>query len=127
MLRFCYSRNRTGRTWKNHSNGRSFAELAFGFDPAAVQLNNMLHDREPEAGSAKFAAPRLVRPVESLEDPGQIFPADASPTVAYGKDDFAILAFPRQADGPAVTRIFHRIIEKIVENFSQPLLIGADT
>jgi hypothetical protein len=36
---------------------------------AALRLDDMLDDGEPEAGAALLARPRLVHPVEALENP----------------------------------------------------------
>ena len=54
---------------------RAARRLVRGGDSAAVQLDEVLHDREAEAGAARIppvARARLVDPIEPLEDPRQI-------------------------------------------------------
>ena len=55
-----------------HPHRRSAAELTFRLDAAAVQLRDVLHNGETEAGPAQFPVPRLIRAVKTLEDAWQI-------------------------------------------------------
>jgi hypothetical protein len=40
----CAPRGSLRRIWQNDANGRSLADHAFGFNPAAMQLHNMFDD-----------------------------------------------------------------------------------
>ncbi len=51
------------------------AELALGGDAAAVQLDDLLREREPEAGAARLAGD------EELEEVRQLLGRDAGPGV----------------------------------------------
>src|SRR5262245_61871790 len=59
-----------------HPERRAFAGPALDLDPPAVRADDVLHDREPEAGPALVAAAPLVHPVEALEDPRQVLGGD---------------------------------------------------
>ena len=53
-------------------------------DAAAVQLDQVLDDRQPEAGAAGIAGARLVHAVEPLEDARQILVGNARTFVGHG-------------------------------------------
>src|SRR6266853_3567310 len=55
----------------------AFSHLAIDADAASVQLNRVLHDREPQARPAQGPRPPLVDPVKSLEEPRQMLGLDA--------------------------------------------------
>ncbi len=50
-------------------------------DLAADRLDQVLDDREAQPGAPEFPAPRLVDPVEPLEDARQVVTGDADPGV----------------------------------------------
>ena len=78
------------------------AELALGFDAAAMELRDMFHNREAETGAAStIVAARFVGAVEALENARQIFFADADSVVAHIQDDF-IFALPSDQPNLAV-------------------------
>ena len=52
---------------------------AAGLDRAACRRDDMLHDREPQAGAARGA--RTVGPVEALEQPREVGLVDAGAVV----------------------------------------------
>ena len=54
---------------------------------AAVQLDEVLHDRQPEPGAAGIAGARLVDAVEALEDPRQILVRNARALVRHRDRD----------------------------------------
>src|SRR5438552_14035998 len=101
MLRFCDSRA-IGRHFqrKNDANGRSPSKLALSLDPAAVQLGNVLHNRQSKTGAAEFATPRFVRTIKPLEDAGQIFLTIPDTITAYANGDLTAAAGP---SGPTST------------------------
>ena len=72
MLRFCdgVAVWRTNR--KNRADGRAATEFACSFDTAAMQLDNMLYDRQTQTCATQLATPRFVRPIKALEDSRQI-------------------------------------------------------
>ena len=58
-----------------HNEGSAFALLAFHADGAAVQQHQLVHDAQPQAGAALFAAAGLVYSVKAVENMGQVFPS----------------------------------------------------
>ena len=63
---------------------RAEAFLAPHGDRAAVVAGHVLDDGQPEAGAAGAAGPRLVDPVEALEDAGAVLARDADAAVGDG-------------------------------------------
>ena len=57
-----------------------------------VELGDVLHDREAEAGSAKRAASFLVNPVEAFEDARLILLGDPASVIRYGNDRVILIA-----------------------------------
>ena len=71
MLRFCdgVAVWRTNR--KNRADSRAATEFACSFDTAAVQLDDMLDDRQTQTCATHLATPRFFRPIKPLEDSGK--------------------------------------------------------
>src|SRR4029434_3953109 len=103
--------------WQNHANRRSASELTFGFHAPAVQLRDMLDDRESETGATEFAAARFVSSIEALKNTRQLILAHPDSIVAHAKNDFGTALGCLQANLSVFTRIFHCILQQIVENF----------
>src|SRR6266446_1423246 len=62
LLRLCDSGAIGGHFQrKNDANGRAASKLALSLDAAAMQLGNMLHNRETKASAAALAAAHFVR------------------------------------------------------------------
>ena len=57
------------------------ADAASQLDLAADGLDEMLHNRESQAGAAKFAAACFVYPIEPLENTRQVITRDSDPGV----------------------------------------------
>ena len=54
--------------WKSKEDGGAFAQFALSANLAAVALDDVLHDRQAQAGSSLVARPRPVHPVKTLKD-----------------------------------------------------------
>src|SRR4051812_30577489 len=67
-------RRRPGR--QQHVEGRAAAELAVEGDGAVHGLDQVLDDRESEAGAAAIARASGVYPIEALEDTGRVLGRD---------------------------------------------------
>src|SRR5437764_12825318 len=102
MLRFCDSSPSRSGGRQNHPNCGAFPVLALGFDPTAMELNNMLYDGQAEAGPAEFAAAGLVRAIKSLENPRQIVPANPHAIIADSENDFAVALFGRKTNRTSI-------------------------
>src|SRR6266403_206558 len=111
---------------KNDANGRSPSKLALSLGPAAVQLGNVLHNRQPKTGAAEFATARFVRAIKPLEDAGQIFLTNSDTIIAYAKRDLIAGAVRFETNFTASTRIFNGVIEQIIKNLPQARFVRAD-
>ena len=111
-------------TGSMHADRRSFARLALGFDGAAMQLRDVFHDREAQAGSAQLAAAPFIGAIETLEDARQIalreFRCPRSATLMRTRSP---VDRRPQGNHAAGLRIFHRVIEQIVDDFLKPALV----
>src|SRR5689334_2179720 len=63
------------------------AGRALRTDLAAVRLDEVLHDGEPEPRTARLARATGVDAVEALEDARQVLGGDAAPRVAHADPD----------------------------------------
>ena len=70
-------------------------------------------DREPEAGTAAFAAACRVDPVEALEDAGQMLGRNALSLIGNGDRARAFRRFDTDADSPALRRMADRVTQEI--------------
>src|SRR5207253_6656501 len=118
-LRLCDNRQRD-------ANRRPATKFAFRLHPSAVKLRDVFDNRQAEAGATEFAAARFVRAIESLENPRQIFAANPNAVIADAKHYFAIAPLGLQADLATHARVFHRVIEQVVENFSEARFVRAN-
>src|SRR5579872_5867183 len=60
-----------------HRKGRALAERAGDVEPTAMAVDDVLDDRQTEAGAAQFARARRIDAVEPLGQPRQVFAGDA--------------------------------------------------
>ena len=66
------------RPQRNRDNeGGSPSDLTLGGDRAAVQLDQFLHEGQPDAAALVRPPPCVLDPVESLEQPGHLLGGDA--------------------------------------------------
>src|SRR6478672_142744 len=91
--------------------GRALAWRRLDSDPAAVLLDQLLGDREAQAGAAGVAVSRLVGAVEAVEDPVDHILVDADPGV--GDADRRPVAGAAHGAGDRATgrRIAKRVVE----------------
>ena len=86
---------------------------AFGFDPAAVHLRDVLHDGEAQPGASQFAAARLVGAVETLKDAGQIRFRNADTVIAHADRDFFAMALRLQTNFAADCQYFKALSSRL--------------
>src|SRR5437588_6736576 len=111
---------------KDHANCRSLSHLAFSFNTPAVQLGDMFDDRKTEAGAANaFGAARFVGPIEAFENAREIVLANSDAAIAHAQRDFVVVTLLSvQTNFAVLVRIFHRVIQQIVENLLQARFIS---
>ena len=90
-----------------------------GADLSALQLDEMLCDREPESGAARIARARFVDAVEALEDARQILFRNARALVRHRHGYPAVetrrLDANRRLLGSVRDRVGHEISEGVVQ------------
>src|SRR5688572_12071218 len=94
---------------------RALAGLALEAQPAAMPLDDMLDDRQPQAGPAERPAAARVDSIETLGDPRDMLGRDAFAAVGEGEVDHVALA--GQADGHrrSAAAVAQSIADEIVE------------
>ena len=73
--------------WQGENDDRAAALPPLDMDRAAVELDDVFHDAEAEAGAAAFAGAAFIDAVEALENMGEIFFGDTRPVVDDRADD----------------------------------------
>src|SRR5947208_731445 len=86
----------------------------------------MFYNRQAEPGSAHLAAPRFIRPVKPLENPGQIIGANSNPLVGNGESHRSLDRLSAEEDGAAGFGIFNGIIEEVVDQLLNPRFVGLE-
>src|SRR6266853_2030926 len=67
----------TRRTHRqHHSNCGSIPRLALSLGASTMQLGDMFHNRQPQAGAPQFAAASFVSAIKALENSRQMLFAD---------------------------------------------------
>ena len=100
---------------QNHANRRTILEFALGFDAAAVELGDMFHNCQTEAGAPNaIVAARFVDAVEALKNARQLVFGNPNSIVAHAQDDFLVALPGNQPNFAMLTRIFHGVVEQIV-------------
>src|SRR3954454_20855029 len=84
-------------------------------DLAAVVADDVLDDREAEAGTAGGAGARRVGPVEPLEDAVQVFAADADALVRHGDFDTVPTMTDTDCDAGVRAAVGDRVLEQVAE------------
>src|SRR5665647_2905485 len=93
--------------------GATASEYAVDRDAAAVDLGDVLDDREAEASPAEVAAASLVDAVEALEEPRQVLARDPLPLVGDAHDDLVAALLERDDDGAALGAVLHRVVDEV--------------
>ena len=97
--------------------------VACGFDTAAMQFGDVLYDRQSQTCATQLAAARFVRAIKALEDSRQIARRNADALIADAHADLVALAGRPHHDFAFGLRIFHRVIEQIVDHFLQAIFV----
>jgi len=58
-------------------------QLAFSLNASTVQLGDMFHNRQPQAGASQFAAASFVSAIKALEDSRQMLFADPESVISH--------------------------------------------
>src|SRR6185437_16366825 len=97
---------------------RPFAKLALDFQQAAMMIDDVLDDGEPEAGAAQRARPRRVDAVETLGEAREMVARDPLALVAdRDRERRRALGRLRYLDGDrgAGAGVFDGIVDQVLE------------
>ena len=101
--------------------GRPAARRAFDPNPAAMRLDDIFHDREPEPGAAGVAGSVLVDAVEPFEDVRLVVGGNAGSVVGDADTNFRVMTGGGDADaGIFGAAMSEGVAEQVGENFLNP-------
>src|SRR5262245_21830947 len=102
------------------------ARLALNPDPPAVQLHELLRERQPEPGALLLAG--VVSPdlAELLEDRRLILGRDPDPRVADGDRDAVVGRCGNEADPAALRGELHRVGQEVQQDLLHLPLVHDD-
>src|SRR5581483_9916149 len=103
---------------------RTFAELTFNADGAAVRFDDGLHDREPEAERA-FGVPMrtgagIVGTIKTAKDFGKVFLRNSYSGIGNAKTRLMVRAIEEDKDFTAGRSVFERVIEQVHHHLIKP-------
>src|SRR4051794_16475837 len=93
---------------QSHAKGRAFARLAFHVDRAAVKLDQLIDQRETDAGAFVRSSALSFDSMKALKQAGQFFRRNAYAGVAHRKLYMIADRTKRHADA-AFQREFERV------------------
>src|SRR6185503_14851746 len=91
---------------------------------AAMQFDEMSHDREPQSEAAISSRRRSVSLPETIEHVWQEVRIDPDTRVVHNDLDMRIDALQRHLDEAALARKLHAIRQKVPDDLLQPLTIA---
>src|SRR5579875_575872 len=112
--------------WKADGERGALPRPAGGVDAAAHGLDQVLDDRQTQAGAAQFARTRLVHAVEAFKDAWQIGLGNANAGVGHFQAYLLPLAPPTHRDSATLGRVFDGVVEQVIEDLLQGFLVRPD-
>ena len=113
---------RRAEHWQPHSHQRSFAQLAFDIDPAALQIHATFHDDEAEAGP--WTVGDVMPAMESVEQPLSVRFRNSDPLIPDGAHNFCPVTADFKPNHASRVGILHRVRQQVRENVVQQALVG---
>ena len=98
---------------------RTFAKFAFHPDAPALRFDQMFGDSQTESRPARLARSRRIDAVKSLKNARLIRSRNADARVGHSEYHFQFMCFRTQHDFAARQRVLPRVIQQILQNFSQ--------
>src|SRR5207249_8343628 len=119
-----------GRRGPEHPHRRAPAYRARDGELAPVSLDDVLHDREPEARAAEGARASLVDAEEALGQPRQVPRGDADARVLDGDVDHAVV-LGAAGGGPhehaaAPRRVLDRVVDQVDEHLPEAIRVSLE-
>src|SRR5690606_34938149 len=112
---------------QTHGEDTPLAHLRLDDQPAAMAVEDVVHDGQPQPGAAQIAAARRVDPIESLGQARQVIARNTLAMVAY-RDFQPVLVPAAEMDFDRRIRpaIFDRVVDQVLENLQQLIAGAAD-
>ena len=98
---------------------RALPESAGDLDGAAVQVSQLLDQREPDASALMRAAVLALDPVKSLEEPRQFLPGNSQSGVSHAQLDAAVVGGLAQRN---LDLAFEGVLERVRDQIEDDLL-----
>lgn len=91
----------------------SLSQHTFHGNMAAMGLGDVFDNGQAETGAAQLAAARLVHPVESLKQPGQVLLGNSAALVFDADDHLGIIPFDVQVNSAVRVTVFNGIVQQV--------------
>ena len=98
---------------------RVIPSRGLGPDPATAGLDELLDDREADAGTAARPVARLLDAIEALEDAVEVGRRDAVAGVRDRDEEIGWSTFGTDRDGAAGRRVPGRVRQKVGEDLGE--------
>ena len=116
-----------GEDWQPHGERAAASRAGAGrLHRSAVQLDELAHEREPDAEPAGAALERAIALHEQLEHARQQLGTDAHAGVAHGQDRLIAVATHGDGDLAPGRRVLHRVGEEVRQHLLEPCRIRGD-
>src|SRR5262245_34146109 len=109
--------------WQSEMEGRALVLTALRPDASAVELDEFLADRQPEARASGAAGDRIVELLKRLEQPRQVVLADPDPGVGDAQPD-RVRVCDDADQHPALRGELDRVREQIQQDLLDLRAIG---
>jgi len=108
------------------ADGGSAPNRALGANRAAVRLDQVSNDREPESRSTFVARASRVDAIESLEDSAEVLGRNAAASVSNHECDATVRRSFRAHRDSTARRMPHSVLHQVAKHLTQCGGIGVD-
>src|SRR5260370_36642748 len=103
---------------------RPVPNRAFDPDLAAMHLNDLLNDREAQAGPGYRLGRAASDPPEALEDMLDLVRGDAQAGVGHADECKPAVRTGRKGHSPAVRRVLDRVLDQACHDLDEPVAVA---
>src|SRR5260370_8037365 len=112
--------------WNREMERRTMTNRAFDPDLAAMHLNDLLNDREAQAGPGYRLGRAASDPPEALEDMLDLVRGDAQAGVGHADECKPAVRTGRKGHSPAVRRVLDRVVDQVCHDLDEPVAVAGD-
>src|SRR6266852_3066650 len=105
---------------------RTVTDSALDPDLAAMHLDDLLNDREAQAGPGYRLGGAAADPPEAFEDMLDLVRRDAQPGVGDADERKTAVGAGRQRHRPAIGRVLDRIVDEVAQDLDETVAISVD-